>query len=214
MRWNWDVLDDYIAMDVSVFTSADPPDITAAHPEASHWVLNYVLNTVLSGGFTEPLGGYAALLLRRTTVAYDEYESARSATLSFVEDRAAGGQPVRTYLLALHHWEQCVAHSWQAAKAHEKISGEKLFEKGDGSPEEKLNKLHNRSKHSDSALGTRGQMPPKGPIAMWLTNDGLATTDCVMSWSELGQLVGSLGEIADLIQNPAGLRETLESRES
>jgi hypothetical protein len=85
-----------------------------------------------------------------------------------------------------------------------------VFTPNDGSPEERLNLLYNRSKHVDSAI-RNGQMPPEGTLAVWLTNDGLESTDGHLSFAELAAILTELAVLARIFEDPISLREKLQA---
>jgi hypothetical protein len=201
VSWNWEIIDERIAMDMSLFTEADIPDVGPRHPDAEHWIWHYFANTVVRARFDGAPDRYAALMIRRITISFEEYELARTRTSEFLDRRAAGGQPIREYLSALHHWEQVVAAVWQCSEAMMKWTGQQMFKGGDGSAAERMHHLYNRSKHTDKAVRS-GQMPPKGQVAMWLTNEGLRTTEQAMEWAELADALDELGKTASILQDP------------
>ncbi|MDO8389178.1 MAG: hypothetical protein Q7V57_01715 [Actinomycetota bacterium] len=207
VSWNWQLFDEHLATEISLFTEANIPELV--HPEAEFWPSNYFLNSAMRTAYTSPTKEYVFTFIRRTTAAFEEYDLGRDATLRFVERRSAGEQPVKTYRSALHHWEQCVALAWQAIDVWRKLTGVDAFKVGDGSPEERLNLSYNRSKHTDKAIAA-AQMPPVGPLAMWLANNGLRTTESLVEWVELHDVLGDLGKSADLLQDPEKMRSPSE----
>ncbi len=46
VAWNKDLLDKYIAPEISKFVSADIPDLTGLFPQSEYWLTNHFLNTV------------------------------------------------------------------------------------------------------------------------------------------------------------------------
>ena len=200
MTLTWEVLDQHFATDISNLTAAAVPDLSL--DEARYWSANYVLNSALRGSYVMPLRRFVFTFLRRAAAAFEEYALARTATLEFVDRRARGEQPTDAYWSALHHWEQCVASAWQAIASIREHSGTDAFTKGDGTPVERLNMTYNRAKHTESAIGAEGQMPPVGPLAMWLTNDGLQTTESLLSWQELHDILEEIGASAERVQDP------------
>jgi hypothetical protein len=207
VSWNWQLFDEHLATDISMFTEANIPELV--HPEAEFWPANYFLNSAMRTAYTSPTKEYVFTFIRRTTAAFEEYDLARNATQQFVDRRSAGEQPVNTYRSALHHWEQCVALAWQAIDVWRKLTNVHAFNAGDRSAEERLNLTYNRSKHTDKAIAA-AQMPPIGPLAMWLANDGLRTTESVLEWVELHDVLSELGKAADLLQDPEKVRSRAE----
>lgn len=204
-QWNWEMFDKYLATDVSRFTAAAIPGIGSKHPESTHWVFNYFLNLNLRGQFDSPTRELVGVFLRRLTIAFEEYDLAKARTDEFIERRTDGEQAMRVYVSALHHWEQCVAATWQAIAAVTKPSGQKLFKADDGSVEQRLNHIYNWSKHTEEKLDP-DQVPDLGPLAVWLTNEGLQSLkDCVLTWSELAEMLEALALVADRLQDPIGV---------
>jgi hypothetical protein len=201
--WNWDLLDEYLATDISKFVAAEVPALAADHPESEHWVFNYFLNSQLRARFASPSREFAYVFLRRTMAAFEEYEAGRAKTVEFMELRSAGKQPVRTYLSALHHWEQCLAAAWQAIEVWMTLTGQVAFAQGDESPAESLNRLYNRSKHTNSAITKfADQMPVRGPLAVWLSNEGLRSVERLLTWAALKDQLDELAQAADVLQDP------------
>ncbi len=207
--WNWDVLDKHLATDISLMTGASLPDVSSRHPDSQHWLSNYFLNSVLRAQYESPHREYAYTFLRRTMSAFEEYELARAKTEEFVDRRSAGAQPTRVYMSALRHWEQCVANAWQAVAAWMKLTAVRAFVSGHGevSAEEKLNHIYNRSKHTDNAIAA-GQMPERGPLAVWLTNNGLRSVEHLLTWAELVDVLDELAQAAEVLQDPELANET------
>ena len=53
MQWNPAILSKFIAPDIAEFTSADIPALTDKFPEASYWLVNHFLNSVLGASFKD-----------------------------------------------------------------------------------------------------------------------------------------------------------------
>lgn len=204
VAWNWALFDEHVATAISKFTGATIPEL--AHDQADYWLDNYFLNSAIGTSFMPPAREYAFTFIRRTSAAFEEYELARAATLQFVDRRSAGEQPISIYRSALYHWEQCSALAWQAIEVWRKITKSDAFSPGDGSVEERLHHAHNRSKHTDKAIAAN-QMPTSGPLAMWLVNDGLRTTESLLAWVELKSVLDELGRAAELLQYPESFRD-------
>ena len=191
----------------SVFTEAAIPEIASTHPQSAHWLSNYFLNSALRAQYGSPTRELVSALLRRVTIAFEEYELAKARTDEFVQRRRDGQQPMRTYLSALHHWEQCLAAAWQAVAAWMKLTGERAFDPDPVAPsaEERLNHLYNWSKHTDGKIVSPGQMPKAGPLAVWLSNEGVRSVVHLLTWSELAEMLDELAKAAALLQDPKAL---------
>jgi hypothetical protein len=86
MQWSEAILDKYVAPGITVFTSADIPDLQPEFLEWRHWIANYFLNNVLRGAFREPWRQYALNFIRRAQASFKFYHLAREATLNYLAD--------------------------------------------------------------------------------------------------------------------------------
>jgi hypothetical protein len=198
--------DTYVATGISEFTAAEIPDMSATHPESRHWIYNYILNSVLRGAVQSVEREYRFNFLRRAMTAFEEHALARQTTLEFVTSDRQSYSP---YFAAIHHWEQYLAASWHALVTLAKIGGQKhVFEKGDGSWEERVNGLYNAMKHVESRI-ENGQMPPLGTLPVWLCNDGLSSTDAALSFAETGTVLQTVGDWAHILEDPITTAERL-----
>lgn len=191
--------------EMSEFTTAEIPDMSAVDPEQDHWLANYILNTILSVSVPTPQRQQLFNFLRRCHSALTEYSQGRTSTLAFLADRS---RQLR-YLEAIDHWEAFLAYSW---RAYQFLAGGRAlwFNRGDGSVLERLWGLHTRVKHADEAV-VRGDIVGDSPLCLWLTNDGLTSTDMTLTFNELGEIVKDLAAWASAVQNPQTLREKLSS---
>jgi hypothetical protein len=67
-------------------------------------------------------------------IACSEHVLARHATQSYLEEEKS----FRNYFTALHYWEQFLAAAWHSLHTLRYVTGDKVFEEGDGSIEERL----------------------------------------------------------------------------
>ena len=93
----------------------------------------------------------------------------------------------------------------EAIKVFRKIANSDVFTRGDGSVEERLHHAYNRSKHTDTAIAAN-QMPARGPLAMWLSNEGLQTKESLLSWAVVKSVLDELGTTAETLQSPESCR--------
>lgn len=193
--------DTYIAPAVSKFVRAAIPDMSHLRSQSSRWIPTYILNVVLRAEVPSPEREYRLNFLRRAVIAETEYHLARASTLAFLD---SSGTVFRHYFEAIHHWEQFLAASWLALDTLRKWTGQKIFQKNDGSPEQRVNALYDQMKHADSRIenASLGQMPSQGPLPVWLTNDGLQGTECGVSWTEARDTLKLLADIAHALEDP------------
>ncbi len=114
------------------------------------------------------------------------------------------------YMEAIFHWEAFLAQSWMAYALTETLNGTPPFRKGDGSVEQRVNLLYNRSKHSDTAIEA-GQLPPEGTVPVWMEDDGLHGVDVMLRWEEIGEVLRDLSNFANMLEDPITTAEKLET---
>jgi hypothetical protein len=187
-------VDNFICQDLSKLTACGAPELANRFPESSHWIGNFILNSTLGHRVGRDGRRFCLAFLRRAEAAFFDYELARLALLDFVESVRTGPRKNSLYFRALHFFEGCLAMQWQGIKLFSRLSKDEPFEKGDGSGQEKLNNIYNISKHYDPA-----SLPDNLLHAVWISNEGLNTAGCQLSFNELEGLLYGLGELADMV---------------
>lgn len=205
--------DKFFAPEMSKFTVANLPDMSSIDDQQEHWLSNYMLNTVLRGSLPNPARQQVYNFLRRSHSAFVDYANARNKTVDFLADRTR----IRAYVAAVGHWEDFLAHVWQANEFLTKwlVPDDKrpLFEPGDGSVNQRLHALHTRAKHAAEAI-LRGEFVGETPLCVWMTNEGLRSTDAWLSYEEAVDELVALARWARILQDPVTIREKLtEMRE-
>lgn len=198
-------LDKHIAPGVSTFTKADIPDMSSWSKESPHWVANFFLNLAFSASFDPPMNAYAYNFLRRAQYAFSEHHLARESTLAFL---ASSNQSVRYYVDALFHWECFLGQAWHAFNLLATAWDGKVFEKNDGSMEQRLNALYNQMKHVESRIENK-QIIQDATVPVWLENEGLQSVDASLTYSESGEVLKELSTYADALSNPSTAKATL-----
>jgi hypothetical protein len=180
--------------------------------QSTFWLANFVLNSALRGNFNPPGNAYAYNYLRRTVAAFSEHEEARQATLAFL---SSGRQSLSHYVAATLHWEFFLGQSWHAYlllrglfKSLTKQDVLKIFVRGKGSVEERLNYLYNCMKHVESRI-ENGQIVEGATIPVWLTNEGLRSTDALLTYAETGDILRDLAKWANIIVDPSEMANKL-----
>jgi hypothetical protein len=190
--------DSYIAPELSNFTEAAIPDMGSHAGQVSHWLDNHVLNVMLRGSWEPPLSTYVFNFLRRATNSFRTHGAARQATL---DSLARSNQSPSLYCEALFHWEAYLGQSWHTFKLLEKAFSLELFRKGSASELQRLNALYNQMKHVESQIEC-AQIPAGATVPVWLTNDGLKSTDAVLSFVETGRILEVVASWADVLVDP------------
>jgi hypothetical protein len=193
--------DMYIAPHMSEFTSAEIADMSNHHQEQDHWLNNYILNTIFRGRFDdEDKRQFAFNYLRRAEAAFRSYERARHLTIEYLATDYAPS----AYFAALDAWEIFIANAWHSLDLIQAFSGlqKAIFTQGDGSVEERLLLVYNRSKHVDTAVNA-GQVAPSSPTTvLWFTNDGLQIFESALSFGEMAEVLRDIAEWADAFVDP------------
>lgn len=193
-------LDKFVAPKMSEFTSANVPDMSEHDGQQHFWTLNFVLNTMLRVDVAQPYRAWIYAFLRYTQAAFDEYELARQAAIEYLSGNRH--QHISPYLRALYHYEAFLAQADQARTVLSRMDDKaKFFEKGDGSVLQRLNLLHNKSKHADIAIQS-GETPGDTTMALWLSNEGICHNEAVLKYEEMATLLTDLADKATRLSNP------------
>ncbi|MPZ83174.1 MAG: hypothetical protein GEV28_23385 [Actinophytocola sp.] len=214
-RFNTQLFDELIAPGASQFNEAEIPDMQDRHENRRFWVTHLFLNSVASGRYKSPLNAYATAFLRRAEDAFVMHDLARDATLKLLT------LPQMTpshYARALLHWEGFLTQAAQAQhvllRTIRHLSGDethKVYQPGDGSVEQRLNAVHNALKHAEKRINNN-QILPDSVSPVWMTNEGLQSTDANLTWPETGEVLDELARWADGLQNPSGFSEWLRGQ--
>lgn len=205
--------DRFMAPGISEFNAVEIPDMSGYDPESKHWLANHVLNSGLRGAFDPPANAYAYNYLRRAEAAFSEQEEARQATLGFL---ASERQSLSRYAHALLHWEFFLSQSWQAflllGEFAKFLTGEsgRFFAPGDGSVEQRLNDLYNSMKHVESRIEA-GQILEGATIPVWLTNEGIRSTDALLTYGETGGILRDIAKWANIVVDPIDMPNRLRA---
>src|SRR5262249_48888799 len=134
-----------------------------------------------------------------------EYQSARHTTLVFLARRSN----LEAYFPAIQHWEYFLSASWHALEAHILLfTGDRrrVFDAGDGSAKERLNQLYNDAKHAERLI-ERDDTPTIGPLPVWLSNEGLQSTNALLTYPEAASVLSALLDWSWVLQSPADSAE-------
>lgn len=185
-------LDTFVSQEISKLTSCSARSFGEEFPDREGWLTQFVLKRIFHNHVSAQRAPLAFALVRRAEAALDEWEHAC----------AVAGTDLRSpsnYFRALRHFEACIAALWQGLDFARKALAAKIFQTGDGSTNERLNFIYNKSRHFDpSAL-------PAGDLhAVWLSNDAVHTQEHALTFAELRDSVASLARIASgIVHTPA-----------
>jgi hypothetical protein len=211
-EWSDYALDTFVAPELSKFTDASIPDVSRYKESREWWVRHFFLNSMFRATVASPYRQYMLNFLRRAELSFQEYELARERTLKYLENPRNRG--TGHYVAAIGHWEMFLSQAWHTYLLFSYIdgrNGKDIFKLGDGTEEERLNFLYNRSKHAESTIN--GDFYPKeSTLCIWLYNDGLKVTsdlktDGHLTFLEMFGMLQEFAKWADLVEDPATLRE-------
>lgn len=177
-------LDTFVAQEMSKLTACAPQSLATDFPERNHWFNQFVLRRIFHNHVSDEHAALAFVLVRRAAAALDEWELACEAA-----------QDVRNpsgYFKMLRHLESSVSALWQGLDFCRRALEMKLFERGDGSVYERLNLVYNVSRHFNP------QDLPSGDLhRLWISNDGLHSRECSVTFSELRDSIKFLAGMVD-----------------
>ncbi len=147
--------------------------------------------------------------LRRTELAFQEYDLARERTFQHLN--SPRGQGIGHYMAAIGHWEVFLGQAWHAILLLSYIgglNGQGIYEAGEGTIEERMNFLYNRSKHAEKSI-TGDFYPEDSTLCLWLYNEGLKVTDGHLTFLEMHEVLRNLAKWADRVEDPVTMREKI-----
>lgn len=204
------LLEELIAPDAAKFNTAEIPDMTQVHDQQRHWTSNFFLNAALRARWSPPLMAYATAFLRRAEGAFTMHDLARTATISLLRAPQIRPSP---YATALLYWEGFLSQAAQAQNVIKQLirnTGDPnfmIYKPDDGSIEQRLHSIYNSIKHVEKRISAPGQLPTGSVSPVWMTNDGICSTEHCLTWAETGEILDEIAKFADDIQDPATLAE-------
>ena len=195
-------LDNYFAQGISELSECNAPDLAEHSAEVQDLIHNFFLNSIFIFPIKTEYKPYIFAIIRRGQMALVEYQNGRTLLLLFLNESKKNKS---LYFQALSHFEIAVTQLYQAYDFYRKLGKKiesketKLFEKGDGSSLEKLNRLSNISKH----LETSSTIPEGNLHHVWISNKGICASGVTMSFTELADLVKEyVVALANAFSNP------------
>jgi hypothetical protein len=185
-------LDTFVSQEVSKLTACTARPFGDEFPNREAWISQFILRRIFHDHVSEQRAPLAFALLRRAEAALDEWELACAIASGDLRRPSA-------YFKALRHFEACIASLWQGFELGRNAIGTKIFQKGDGSANERLNSIYNEGRHFDPTGLPAGDLHP-----VWITNDGIRTQEVALTFEELRESLASLARIASgIVDGPA-----------
>lgn len=175
------LLDNFVAHKLSLLTECGAAELTVE----PNWLNSFILTTVFNVSLEPKIRAYLFNFIRRAEGALSAYPEAREALIEYVQTPRNVLSP---YFRALLKFEVCISQCYQGYLLLAAASGVKLFERADGSPEQRLNVLYNDSKHMNERI-EQGEMPTEATSAIWITNQGLESKGATLLFEELREML-------------------------
>jgi hypothetical protein len=182
-------LDSYVAHKLSELTACDAPELS----DDSAWLNTFILNTVYRVRLDAKIRAYLFNFLRRAEGAISAYRAGCVATKEYI---STPRNVISPYFRALGQFEICVSQAYQGYELLSRASGEKIYQDGDGSPEERLQKIYVDAKHMDQMI-SGDKLPKEATAGVWITNAGLASARAVLAYAELHAILMNMHGLAE-----------------
>ncbi len=203
VQWNSNLLEKYIAPEISTFVNAEIPDVSDLFPESQYWLQNHFLNTVFGAKFKEKWRQVAIGFLRRSQNSFTSYHKARELTLEYLDNNDPLNPKISKYYLAVSEWENYALQVSMGIDLFKWLNmNQGAFEKNDGSIEQRLYTIANHVKHTASCVNS-GQSEECHTIPLWLNNEGIMTYDLSVTYKEASEVLIDISKLADEYQNPS-----------
>jgi len=198
-------LDTYVSQNLSYLKVCEAPDLSNEFDQAEHWVNNFILNSMLSVQVKPEVKPFIFGILRRIQMALAEYGAGRSVLLEYLD---GSKEKVSLYFRSLYHFEIAASLVYQSFDLVMKLTHQRLYQKNDGSPLARLNRIYNVSKHLETSTIPHGHIH-----AVWITNEGLAVSTAELTWEEIAELIKEAASLADSLSNPAVTAQNSDKNE-
>ena len=183
------LLDNFIAHKLSLLKECGAAEL----PETPNWLNAFILTSIFRVRLEAKARAYMFNFLRRAEGASSAYREARAALIEYV---TTPPHVVSPYFTALLDFEVCISQCYQGYELLAIASGEKFFERNDGSEAERLQILYVDSKHMDQMIDG-GKIPSEATAAVRITNRGLESSRAALSFEELLEMLLNMGRLAE-----------------
>jgi hypothetical protein len=196
VQFSTELLEKYFAPGIDGVTPQNIKDLNSEISD-SKWLENHFLNSIFGPNFNQVGRARFAILAFRAKTALVAYDRAKSACASFVEKSVSGNPATTLYFEAVGQWETVILNLHHAADIVKYMAGASFDEDEDV---KKIRAISNRIKHV--AEDIHGGKHTDLTIPMWLTENGLKTSDAEISFDDVSECLLSLVKIIDELQNP------------
>lgn len=193
--WSHYALDQFFAPKLSDLGVPHVPALSIDAEVSRSWISAFVLTCALRVQIDDPYRQLMFSYLRRVDAAVVNYCQAQTDLAAYLSAKNVG---ITHYSRCLYAFENCIAMSYQAFLLLRQLVPDKpsLFERGDGSVLQRMDRVYNASKHADEFIANGGRYPPNGTLPVWLVTTGIESVDCVLTFAELAEEIEALARIA------------------
>ncbi|MES1205339.1 MAG: hypothetical protein ABUS79_05330 [Pseudomonadota bacterium] len=173
---------------MSALTECSAEPLGPEFPYADQWFAQFTLTRIFKTEFSRETVTSTFAVMRRAYSAMRSFDDGLSGVKAFLSERKIGA-----YFQALGAFEASLSSAYQGLVFAGKYIGEKLFDKGDSSELERMNRVYNVSRHYDPAK----DLLPDHLHAVWLRNEGLHTGADALTFEEIRKWNHVLCKISD-----------------
>lgn len=183
------LLDNYIAHKLSELTECGAEELS----DEPKWLNTFILKSIFQFNLQPKPKAYLFNFLRRSEGASAAYREARRMLQEHI---ASPRNVVSPYFKSLTHFEICIAQCYQGYELLASAIGEKLYEPGSDTAEERLQTVYVDSKHMDRMIHGE-KLPATATSGIWITNTGIESSRGAISFEELHGLLSQMHSLAE-----------------
>ena len=183
------LLDNFIAHKLSELTICAAPEL----PEEANWLNAFILKSIFQFSLPPKTRVYLFNFLRRTEGASAAYRDARSLLQQHLETPR---NVISPYFRSLTQFEICLSQCYQGYELLARAAGQRLYEPGTGTPEERLQVAYVDSKHMDRMIDG-DKLPEPATSGVWITNTGIESSRGLIAFQELHDLLQQMHSLAE-----------------
>lgn len=196
---------------MSELTECGAPPLNVLPEKSAEWLPTFVLVTVVQLNIPDPTRQLAFNVIRRSDTAVVDYTRARDELIQFLEPDSK--RSITKYCRCLHSFEAAVSSTHQAYALIRQLlpKAPPMFARDDGSVLQRLDRIHNASKHADEWIAKGNRFAEDSTMSVWMTNAGLEAKGYRLSYEELA---GEINDLATIILREFGPQNAVPPTDS
>lgn len=201
VQWSEEIINRYIAPEIYTFTEASIPEPTVTGEKVQHWLANHFLNQLFRAEYKGHQRQLAFNIIYRAQASFEAFEQGAALTKDFLAVTQEGNPPSGRYYRVLRAWEACFLNLQHFVDLIKCLSGQDVFTKNDGSPEQRAYHIANTIKHWAGDI-LAGKHDDGDTVPMWLNNAGFKTRHTQLGYDELVALLAECATAANDLADP------------